>query len=47
MSEVRIEKVENGYIVRCINEHDDETFVYNNFQDAVEFVAGVMKEKLK
>lgn len=43
MSEIRIEKVMNGYIVRCFNEDNhnsyDDTFVYSDFSSAIEFVA--------
>lgn len=46
MNEVRIQKVENGYIVICYGDID-ETYVYNTFAAVMEFVAGVMKEVIK
>jgi hypothetical protein len=47
-NEIRLEKVENGYIVRCFsghgNESRDETFVYNTFYDVAMFAASEFNE---
>lgn len=48
MKEVRIEKVMNGYIVRCFggNNHDsyDDTFVYPDILQVVSFISLQMSE---
>jgi len=48
MTEIRIEKVMNGYIVRCFGgkDHDsyDDTFVYSDILQVVSFMADQLNE---
>ena len=43
MNEIRIEKVTNGYIIRCFDGENynsyDDTFVYPDFSSLIEFTA--------